>query len=539
MGANEIKRNRRQGSKLNNQKDKYLFEKFEVLETLKKDEFTSVYLANHIFLGKKIILKTLDSVNLSDPTILERFKREAKILAKLDHPNIIKVLDFGMFREHFYISFEHFESRNLRQVLKSNTLSIEQKLSIVVQMFKGLAYAHKNSIVHRDLKPENILINDRYHLKIADFGLALTSEENLVTNKSSIVGTPSYMSPEQIRGEQLTNQSDLFSGGIVAFEIFAGKNPFVGQDLNSTINNILTFDDENFNSQLAGLPSHYQTAVRSLLKKSLRSRADSAETVLNILGVTIDKQTEVVSQNNFTLRKLLPVFAILVIAALLFFIYHFSTNSTSNATNENAPIIDTAKSSNADDNNLTKNTDELKSSQNKNEREDSGQISDPIVVNSENLQVNNSNNKTIPSNVPGKLTIECLPWADVYIDGKKIDTTPLEQPIRFLPGEYELKLVHPDFPVYTQKISIRPDEFELLEVNLFDIYGFLECQIYPWGEILLNGNSFGQTPFRRPISLKPGKYKLSISNPNFETFTTQIEIKKSDTLIFKYNFIQK
>ena len=194
-----------------------LFEKFEVIDTLKKDSHTSVYLANHIYLGKKIILKTLNTNELADKTILDRFKREAQILARLDHPNLIKVLDFGTYSEYFYISFEYFESDNLRKVIQRNNLSNESKINLVIQLLKALNIAHQNQIVHRDIKPENILVNSNLELKIADFGLALVKNEHILTQKSSIVGTPGYMSPEQIRGEDLISQTDLFSAGIVIY----------------------------------------------------------------------------------------------------------------------------------------------------------------------------------------------------------------------------------------------------------------------------------------------------------------------------------
>ncbi len=109
-----------------------LFDKFEILECLKKDRFSCVYLANHIFLAKKILLKTLSKQDLQDPVWLERFKREAKILAKLDHPNVIRVLDFGSNHNDFYISFEYFESSNLREILNQKSLTKTEK----IQLFK-------------------------------------------------------------------------------------------------------------------------------------------------------------------------------------------------------------------------------------------------------------------------------------------------------------------------------------------------------------------------------------------------------------------
>lgn len=522
------------------EKNKYLFEKFEIIETLKKDEFTSVYLANHIFLGKKIILKTLDSTNLSDPTILDRFKREAKILAQLDHPNIIKVLDFGMFKGFFYISFEHFESRNLRSVLKSNELSFEQKSSLFVQMLRGLNYAHRNSIIHRDIKPENILIGSSFNLKIADFGLALAGEENLVTSKSSIVGTPSYMSPEQIRGEKLTNQSDLFSVGIVANELFTGTNPFIGNDINSTINKILNFNEESLEYGLKEWPDNLRLAVISLMKKNPKLRASSAEEILTELGIKIDSPVKLISTSKFfTKKRSFTVISVIGLLAIVFLIYSMSNTLISNKPNnineksvlDNLPIQPI--------NSEGKKTNELKDIPPKTENKIEHKNSNEERKNSGPNPTNATQNRTIPSNIPGKLTIECLPWAEIFINGKKADTTPLEEPLRFLPGEYELKLVHPDFPAYTKRIEIKPDEFQFLEVNFFELYGFLDCRVHPWGEVSIDGNSVGQTPFRKPVALKPGKHTLLISNPNYEPHETNIDIKKGDTLMFQLNFNHK
>src|SRR5690606_25815356 len=248
----------------------------EILETLKKDQQTTVYLANHIYLGKKIILKTLSADELSDKTFLDRFKREAKILAQLDHKNVIKVLDFGTSENKFYISFEYFEGSDLRKIINENNLSIDDKINLCIQLFKALDAAHQRGIIHRDIKPENILVNSKLELKIADFGLASIRDENILTHKSSIVGTPGYMSPEQIRGEDLTPQTDLFSSGIVIYELFTGENPLIGKDISATINNILNFKIEKDFKQISSLPDEIQNVLKELLRKNFSKRTKTA-----------------------------------------------------------------------------------------------------------------------------------------------------------------------------------------------------------------------------------------------------------------------
>jgi len=139
-----------------------LFEKFEIIECVKKDEYSSVYRAKHLFLKKDIILKVLNTDTLTDRTLIRRFKQEAQILAGLDHPNIIKVLDFGKYKNFLYISFEYFKSYNLRELFGKSNINADEKISLIKQLLSGISASHDSGIIHRDLKPENILVNMRF-----------------------------------------------------------------------------------------------------------------------------------------------------------------------------------------------------------------------------------------------------------------------------------------------------------------------------------------------------------------------------------------
>ena len=516
----------------NNDKN-ILFDKFEIISCLKKDACSAVYLANHIFLSKQIILKTLCQDALADQTILQRFQREAKTLAKLDHPNIIKVLDFGTFENSFYLSFEYFPARNLREVLLENRLSVEEKSKIFLQIVKGLAFAHGHQIIHRDVKPENILVGADLQVKIADFGLALTADDSVVTNKSSIVGTPGYMSPEQIRGEALTPQSDLFALGIVAYELFTGRNPFIGKDVSATLNNILAGDETQLFSNLGQTPPSLQPVLQGLLQRSKNKRTASAETVLRDLGAKADaplplkpNPVRATKRKRLLLYISVPVVlsAIVVLAVMIFKPVEPPAGTQGNQNMEPAASVALRDS-------MMVETPSVQKGQQVDKQPASESKTSEIVTES---STSTSSPKS-SSNVLGKLFVQCSPWAAVYLDEHKIATTPLEDSIRIYPGDYELRLQHPEFPPYVQKIAVRSMQTVFIQVRLDTLCGYLDCQVYPWGEVSIDGQYHGQTPLPKPIPVTPGRHLLSIKNPAFGKMDEYVQIARKDTLRYRLN----
>jgi len=506
-----------------------LFDKFEVIKLLKKDECTSVYLADHIYLGKKIILKTLDVDNLSDKSMLERFKREAKILAMLEHPNLIKVLDFGMYKNFFYISFEFFESRNLRDVINKNVLSLNEKMKLIIQLLQSLNFAHQNKIIHRDIKPENILVNIDLHLKVADFGLALIMNENTLTRSTSIVGTPGYMAPEQIRGEKIL-QSDLFAAGTVAYELLTGKNPFLGENINETLNNILTFNEEKIFADTKNLPENIQQGLRLLLKKNLDDRAKSAFEVLKIIGSEEIIAESVVQSRSIARKKKrsISVLVTLVFAVIaLFGLVVFKFGIINNRNTELIPQKNRLENNPAQD---------ISSKLLKNDIKND--VSEPVkkhdIIKPATQLQNNEVKATNVSNTPGALSVECFPWADVYIDGKKVDQTPINS-YQLIPGVHKITLENPDFPLYNKNIEVLSNNLSTIKVNFTDLVGYLSCEIFPWGKVFIDGVYKGTTPLQKPIALLPGEYALTIVNPTFKEVTNKIKITAKQTYDFKLN----
>jgi eukaryotic-like serine/threonine-protein kinase len=489
-----------------------LFEKFRISACLKKDSHNAVYMADHIYLGKKIILKTLNTLELPDKIVFERFKREARILALLDHPNLIKVLDFGTYGDHFYISFEYFDSRNLRAVINEKKLSYDQKHHLLVQLLKALNIAHQNNIVHRDIKPENILVNSNYELKIADFGLAIALNDTALTNKSSIVGTPGYMSPEQIKGDNISTQSDIFSAGIVALELFTGTNPFIGKNINETINNILSFREESISDKITSLSPAVQQSILMMLRKNPQERGKNINELLSLLGVGGEIFTPVEVKINKIKKKHAVLISSVMLSAFvtLFLIYIFSSEE----------ILPRYSFGNA----------ELMIFSNK---------ETPVAADSEDtLKTALQENDNTVSN-RGRLMVKADPGSDIYINNRKVNTTPIRNYIDLAPGSYNVKLIHPDFPEYKRRITVASNGIHNINVSFKEMAGYLNCEIYPWGEIYIDDEKISVTPLRENIMLMPGKYKLTIKNPKYGNISENITIKSKDISVFRYNFENK
>lgn len=529
-----------------------LFEKFRVIDCLKKDDHAAVYLADHIYLGNKIILKVLNTSNLPESSMLERFKREAQILAKIDNRYIIRVLDFGTSGEFFYISFEYFPSRNMRYWIRNNSLASECKKELIIQLFKGIAHAHANNIIHRDIKPENIFISDAMELKLGDFGLARGVNDNYATSGFSVMGTPCYMSPEQVMGDSLTHSSDLFSAGIVMYELFTGHNPFLGADVNDTINKIIRFDDTQKILKIDELPEEIKEAVTGLLKKEKENRIASAKDVLKIFGenFSVNKEpaqsvdsSSVKNSTNGNIKESTVkgkafrnylITVLLTIAVLTGLFLALNKNIYKKLFTETPPVkTDTIYIFMPS---LPFPQNEKKRDTVKTTAEEKLPLTEEKNKNNEQKQPEKRPDQASSVKRTGKLFVVCHPWANIIIDSAQAETTPLKGDIVLTEGEHWLKLVHPNYPVYSKKVFISADSRIEIKVNLDTLFGFLDCKISPWGEIYINGRLYGQTPLQSPIKLIPGDYNVVVKNTSYNSTEFKVKIQKNQTYVLKYSF---
>jgi serine/threonine protein kinase len=244
--------------------------KFAITERLGKGSSGTVYKALDTFSGQEVALKVLDASLFAGEGINEsgrqQFMNEAALAGRLQHPHIAAILEAAIDEKSGYIAVEYVPGGNLsRAVLPDSLLKVEEVFEIAFKCCGALDYAHRQGIIHRDLKPANLMVSEGTAIKIVDFGAALTGNSQLTQIKD--VGTPSYMSPEQVRGEDLSFQSDMFSLGVVLYSLFTGAKPFNGQTVPEVLMNIVDKEAPPPSELRPGLDREVDRVLMRMLRK--------------------------------------------------------------------------------------------------------------------------------------------------------------------------------------------------------------------------------------------------------------------------------
>ena len=252
-----------------------------------------VYLGDDLQLRRKVALKLLPADVAVDKDRLKRFRNEALAASSLNHPNILTVYEIGSEREHHFIVTEFVEGESLRRYLEHTTLGFREILDIAAQVTAALAASHVAGVVHRDIKPENIMIRPDGYVKVLDFGLAKLTEaqdvamdleaetiQEVKTQPGVIMGTVNYMSPEQARGFDIDARSDIWSLGVVIYEMVSRSAPFAGQTKNDVLASVLMTEPPPLSHPSAKVPSELQRIVKKALRKDKEDRYSTAKELL-------------------------------------------------------------------------------------------------------------------------------------------------------------------------------------------------------------------------------------------------------------------
>src|SRR6266481_5357901 len=261
---------------------------YEILRMLGQGGMNSVYLAEDILNRQKVVLKFPNADLIGNIGVYERYKREAEIGSRLNHPHIQHLLNTNEDRSEHYLVMEYIQGRTLREVLEKaapDLLPTDEALRITIQICDALAYCHEHGVFHRDIKPENIMLLDDGNIKIIDFGVALLEGARRVTWRglSGTVGTPDYMAPEQLKGERGTASSDIYATGAVLYEMLCGRVPFEGENVFAVMNQHVSQDPPSILQFNPTLPSALVTVVMRTIRRDPDKLYKSMEDLLHDL----------------------------------------------------------------------------------------------------------------------------------------------------------------------------------------------------------------------------------------------------------------
>ncbi|HTO87662.1 MAG TPA: serine/threonine-protein kinase [Thermoanaerobaculia bacterium] len=258
--------------------------RFQIVSVIGEGAMGVVYLANDPEIERPVAVKTLRAMSEASPAaradLEARFLKEAKLAGRLQHPNVVTVYEVGREQDTSFIAMEYVEGASLNQVAAEGRLDTAARVEIIRQVAQALQHAHERGVLHRDIKPGNILVTRDRRVKVADFGIGklLSSGTGDLTRTGQMLGSPAYMSPEQIRGEKLDGRSDLFSLAVVSYELLTGSRPFPGDSITTLVYQILHTEPRDPLELRRDLPSATRDVFTRLLAKSPDKRpADAAE----------------------------------------------------------------------------------------------------------------------------------------------------------------------------------------------------------------------------------------------------------------------
>jgi serine/threonine protein kinase len=481
-----------------------------------------------------VFLKVLNPTLASDQEMRRRFEREAQAVARLNHPHLVRLLEFGDDPdEGMYMMLEWVEGETLGGRFKRNIPFTTNEIhELARQLLIALSALHAVGVFHRDIKPENILICSDGAYKITDFSLAALIDSPRLTHHQAVVGTPAYMAPEQAIGKTLDARSDLFSVGVVLYEALTGGNPFETEDVIETLRRVRTVHPQLSGGEFDMLPQDILILIRSCLAKKIEERPANAAAALALLMASAPALR--IRIKSFQ-RKATYASVIVFIGALVWILIQYNTNR---AVFHLAPQL--SRDSTAKTNSARTIADPL---------DPSASLVSP-VHDTPNTQ-HNPQDRTVKrdSVSPVRLAITALagrdtitsildstsvifdvhPWAQIYFGHEALGTTPLRSPVRLPVGSQNIVFQNPAYPTIEVTFNLHHQP-ETLYVDLGSHVITLEFDINPWGNVFVEDEAFGPTPFNHPIFIRPGSHWLRISHPSLATIEREFIGHAGDTL---------
>lgn len=500
---------------------------FVLNEKISESSTTLVYKGYDTTLHRPVLVKLLQRHLLSNEQVRARFEREARALAAVHSENIVQVYELTEIEGTPAIIMEYVEGESLATLLeRERKLPPESVKKIAVDILKGLVVVHAHGIIHRDIKPANIVLSNTGTAKLTDFGLAAVAHMPTVTLEGTILGTPAYMSPEQVRGERVDARSDLFSLGLTLLEARTGRRFCEGSTYAECIKKVMNFSLSYIDEVALHLLPEEKEFYTKLLTPNVDARFRSAEEALTHLGVYELPQIATQKENTKHIFFTLLVLFLLIGIGILSFI---SLNRTlpSSETKGVEESLDTSRRERIENDATIVQ---------KNERKQEVAVPKELKREGTYRETTATVLGTVRvDSIP--VTVICKPWGKVYLDDRYIGETPFSNPLYVKYGEHVLTFYHPYFVPIVRTLSITSVSNELtIEVDFMETAGYVFVNALPWAKIYVDEQYRETTPFAFPLIVTAGKRIFKFENPQYESITREITVPVHDTITLSIDF---
>ena len=496
---------------------------FKIEQKINESGTTIVYRAFDEMLHRTVLLKVLHKHLANDQELRQRFVREARACAALRSEHIVQVYDLTEIDSAPAIVMEFVEGKSLKDVIASGEHgNVEFAKKTAIHLLRALAVAHERGIIHRDIKPGNILLSESGTLKVTDFGLAYVALSSTVTMEGMVLGTPAYMAPEQVRGDEVDARTDLFALGVTLVEVLSGERIFEGSTYTECMKKVLAFKTDELNRFDVKSSPEFSEFLRKLLNPKKDDRFSSAREALNVVD---EKKSSTFVHPITTPKKknFIPIgiAAIVFLAIIVFGWTKFTSTAPSefSETKKEFPVNDSQKVQRRE----VFNTTPASISQNNKAVEPKEQFVNKIEY-------------PIIRTDSGKIYFTSSPWAKVYVNNELVGETPFSKPIVLAAGSHAVLFSNPSFDPIMKTIIVESNREMTVAGNFLENAGYVMCVVNPWAEVYVDEQYKNITPLEKPIMLSAGKHMFRFKNSAFADLVKEITVKARDTIYVSITF---
>ena len=485
---------------------------FVIEETLNESGTTTVCRAFDPALNRRVLLKILRKQLASDEALRERFIREARACASLRSEHIVQVYGLSEIDGAPAIVMEFVNGKTLKDVIadeKHRTLEFAQKVALHV--LRGLLVAHRNGIIHRDIKPGNILVAEDSVVKVTDFGLAHVTHAPTVTMEGMVLGTPAYMSPEQVRGDTVTERTDLFSLGATLLEVLSGERIFEGSTYSECMKKVLSFGIGDIDRYAHGSTPEFTNFLQQLMQPEEAERFSSAQEGLIALGekppVGFFRPIIAHAKSDYIPMVIaVVVVGFMVVSGLVRLSNRHDAESTLPSRPSTLPQADSVI-----------------------DRRDPVSQANKVAIGASSQSIHNNLKTGDAEKDSGRVLFASTPWAKVYVDNALIGETPMARPVTLSTGKHSVMFANPQFDPIVQTVTVKGNNELTLSGDFLANVGYLQCNVVPWAEVFVDEQYKDTTPLNKPIMIPAGKHRVRLKNAAFADHVQEVTISARDT----------